>query len=175
MSGGQLQRICIARALALKPELIVCDEATSALDVSVQSTILDLLRDLGEKDGVHYLFICHDIALADNFTDQVMVMYQGRVVEVLKDMPLKTGARHPYTRLLLESVFPASPPESQGELEEKPVSAERSPRTKGPEELSKQGCAFFPRCPQRSESCRKAQPALRELHNGQLLACHQVP
>jgi peptide/nickel transport system ATP-binding protein len=106
MSGGQLQRVAIARALALKPELIICDEATSALDVSIQKVILELLKDLARKDGVHYMFICHDIALAESFASRVAVMYKGKVVENLNLNSLSKSAKHPYTRLLLNSVFP---------------------------------------------------------------------
>lgn len=102
MSGGQRQRIAVARALVLKPEIIICDEATSALDMSVQKTVIELLHRLQLETGVAYFFICHDLALANMFCDNIVVMQHGRVVEKIKDL---SEAKDPYSRKLLASVF----------------------------------------------------------------------
>lgn len=102
MSGGQRQRIAIARALVLKPEIIICDEATSALDMSVQKTVIELLTRLQRERQVAYLFICHDLALANTFCDKIIVMQKGKVVETIRDLTL---AKDPYTKKLLASIF----------------------------------------------------------------------
>lgn len=102
MSGGQRQRIAIARALVLKPEIIICDEATSALDMSVQKTVIELLHRLQKETGVAYIFICHDLALANMFCDNIMVMHWGKVVEKIHDL---SEAKDPYSKKLMASVF----------------------------------------------------------------------
>ena len=104
-SGGQLQRITIARAIIIKPKLIVCDEITSALDVSVQKQILELLKKLQKDLALSYLFIGHDLAVVQNISQKIVVMYMGEIVEELNSIDLKTQAKHPYTNLLLNSVF----------------------------------------------------------------------
>ena len=104
-SGGQLQRITIARAIIIKPKLIVCDEITSALDVSVQKQILELLKKLQKDLALSYLFIGHDLAVVQNISQKIVVMYMGEIVEELNSIDLKTKAKHPYTNLLLNSVF----------------------------------------------------------------------
>ncbi|PHH97623.1 ATP-binding cassette domain-containing protein [Fusobacterium nucleatum] len=104
-SGGQLQRITIARAIIIKPKLIVCDEITSALDVSVQKQILELLKKLQENLGLSYLFIGHDLAVVQDISQKIVVIYMGEIVEELNSIDLKTKAKHPYTKLLLNSVF----------------------------------------------------------------------
>ena len=104
-SGGQLQRITIARAIIIKPKLIVCDEITSALDVSVQKQILELLKKLQKDLGLSYLFIGHDLAVVQDVSQKIVVMYMGEIVEELNSIDLKTKAKHPYTKLLLNSVF----------------------------------------------------------------------
>ena len=104
-SGGQLQRITIARAVVIKPKLIVCDEITSALDVSVQKQILELLKKLQKDLGLSYLFIGHDLAVVQDVSQKIVVMYMGEIVEELNSIDLKTKAKHPYTKLLLNSVF----------------------------------------------------------------------
>ena len=104
-SGGQLQRITIARAVVIKPKLIVCDEITSALDVSVQKQILELLKKLQEDLGLSYLFIGHDLAVVQDVSQKIVVMYMGEIVEELNSIDLKSKAKHPYTKLLLNSVF----------------------------------------------------------------------
>jgi len=104
-SGGQLQRITIARAVVIKPKLIVCDEITSALDVSVQKQILELLKKLQEDLGLSYLFIGHDLAVVQDISQKIVVIYMGEIVEELNSIDLKSKAKHPYTKLLLNSVF----------------------------------------------------------------------
>ena len=104
-SGGQLQRITIARAIIIKPKLIVCDEITSALDVSVQKQILELLKKLQEDLGLSYLFIGHDLAVVQDISQKIVVIYMGEIVEELNSIDLKSKAKHPYTKLLLNSVF----------------------------------------------------------------------
>jgi peptide ABC transporter ATP-binding protein len=104
-SGGQLQRITIARAIITKPKLIVCDEITSALDVSVQKQILELLKKLQQNLGLSYLFIGHDLAVVQDISQKIVVMYMGEIVEELDSADLKTKAKHPYTKLLLNSIF----------------------------------------------------------------------
>ena len=104
-SGGQLQRITIARAIIIKPKLIVCDEITSALDVSVQKQILELLKKLQKGLGLSYLFIGHDLAVVQDISQKIVVMYMGEIVEELDSIDLKSEAKHPYTKLLLNSVF----------------------------------------------------------------------
>ena len=104
-SGGQLQRITIARAVVIKPKLIVCDEITSALDVSVQKQILELLKKLQKDLGLSYLFIGHDLAVVQDVSQKIVVMYMGEIVEELNSIDLKSKAKHPYTKLLLNSVF----------------------------------------------------------------------
>ena len=104
-SGGQLQRITIARAVVIKPKLIVCDEITSALDVSVQKQILELLKKLQKDLGLSYLFIGHDLAVVQDISQKIVVIYMGEIVEELNSIDLKSKAKHPYTKLLLNSVF----------------------------------------------------------------------
>ena len=104
-SGGQLQRITIARAVIIKPKLIVCDEITSALDVSVQKQILELLKKLQKDLGLSYLFIGHDLAVVQDISQKIVVMYMGEIVEELNSIDLKSKAKHPYTKLLLNSIF----------------------------------------------------------------------
>jgi peptide/nickel transport system ATP-binding protein len=171
MSGGQLQRVAIARALALRPELIVCDEATSALDVSIQKTILDLLDSLAARHGIHYLLICHDIALAASFASLVVVMYRGRIMETLGGSGLKAHARHPYTRLLLDSVFETDgtvPPIRRGNGPNGPADG----RLAG-EPAPARGCGFAGRCECPAEACARERPPLREAGPGHFLACHR--
>lgn len=105
MSGGQKQRLGIARALSLEPEILICDEATCALDVSIQKTIIELLVRLQKEKGISIIFICHDLALVQSFSHKVAVMYLGNIVEILDGEKVKTGATHPYTKKLLNSVF----------------------------------------------------------------------
>jgi peptide/nickel transport system ATP-binding protein/oligopeptide transport system ATP-binding protein len=162
-SGGQRQRICIARALALRPQLVILDEAVSALDVSVKSQILNLLHDLRERLGATFIFISHDLAITRQISDRIAVMLQGRVVEIGPgDLILKAPV-HPYTRLLLQSI-----PRRHGGLRlDLPRLAAAGP---GSEEGS--GCKFVARCPAALGVCRSQRPPLRRDDSGREVACH---
>jgi oligopeptide/dipeptide ABC transporter ATP-binding protein len=151
-SGGQRQRIGVARALVLEPKLVICDEPVSALDVSIQSQILNLLKELQEKFGLTYLFIAHDLAVVEFLCDTVAVMYMGRIVELADGTELYANPLHPYTRALM-SAIPT--------LER---SAESRPKTYSGEVPSilnpPPGCPFHPRCPLADEQCKKTLPTL---------------
>ena len=149
-SGGQRQRICIARALALGPELLICDEAVSALDLSVRAQVLNLLADLKAKHGLSYLFITHDIGVVQHIADRIAVMYLGKVVETgAAEVVLNTPA-HPYTQLLLRTVPKIGVPLPEDTT---PLEAARPPQ-------QDRGCPFAPRCPQADEACRASVPPL---------------
>ncbi len=164
-SGGQAQRIGIARALAPDPALLVCDEPVSALDVSIQAQVINLLLDLQAETGLALLFIAHDLAVVRQVSHRVMVMYLGRAVEVADSRKLYARPLHPYTRLLLDAV-----PRPDPKLERsRPVPA---PEGEPPSPLSPPpGCAFHPRCSRAGARCRTERPPLQALE-GRLVACH---
>jgi oligopeptide transport system ATP-binding protein len=162
-SGGQRQRIGIARAIALKPDLIVADEAVSALDVSIQAQVINLLVDLQKKLGMAYLFIAHDLGVVRYLCDRVAVMYLGRIVEVGNAKDIYSRPLHPYTKALL-SAIPASHPRFRRDVQ--PLAGDVPSPANPP-----QGCAFHPRCPAATDLCRRSVPELSELA-GVKVACH---
>ncbi len=167
MSGGQRQRLGIARALSLEPKIVVCDEATSALDVSVQEKICELLVRLQKEKGITYLFICHDLGLVDLMCHQIAVMYLGNIVEYIGyGRRISTESMHPYTKALMKSVFKVDfkPGEKIEPLESEIPS---------PLDLPK-GCPFQSRCGQCMEICRSLKPELKEVVPGHFVACHLV-
>lgn len=163
-SGGQCQRVCIARAAVLEPELLICDEPVSALDVSVQAQILNLLEDMKDQLGLTMVFIAHDLAVIKSISDRVVVMYLGKICEVATADDLFANPAHPYTSILLASI-PRPGSGTDG------VSAAES--TEAPSPLAPpSGCRFRTRCPSATELCAEQEPVVREIRPGQFVACH---
>jgi len=162
-SGGQRQRIAIARALATSPDFVVLDEPTSSLDVSVQAQILDLLEELRHVQNLTYLYITHNLTVAESVCDAIVVMYLGKIVEIGEPLDIFHGPRHPYTQALVLSTPIPDPKTKRARLilpGEVPSPANPPP-----------GCRFHPRCSRATESCKTVEPPLESAGNTRLFAC----
>ena len=165
-SGGERQRICIARSLITNPRLVVCDEAVSALDVSIRAQILNLLEELQADFDLTYLFISHDLSVIRYICDRVVVMYVGKVVEVADGLDLYVHPQHPYTEALMSAV-PVSNPRDRNRGERIRLSGQVADPSDPPS-----GCYFHPRCRYAQERCAQEEPALRKLDGNRYVACH---
>ena len=167
-SGGQGQRIGIARALAVEPEFIVCDEPISALDVSIQAQIVNLLIRLQKEKGLTYMFIAHDLSMVKHISDRVAVMYLGTVAEITDSNSLYRNPLHPYTQALL-SAIPIPDPEVEEKKERIKLDGELPSPIDPPA-----GCRFKGRCKHATDICGRERPQLREVETGHYVACHMV-
>jgi peptide/nickel transport system ATP-binding protein len=165
-SGGERQRIAIARALVTNPRLIVADEAVSALDVSVRAQTLNLLEELQRDFDLTYLFVSHDLSVIRHICDRVIVMYVGKVVEIAEGLDLYTDPQHPYTEALMSAV-PISNPLHRNQSQRIRLEGEVADPSNPPS-----GCYFHPRCSYARDLCKEKAPALRPLGQGRSVACH---
>jgi oligopeptide transport system ATP-binding protein len=168
-SGGQCQRIGIARSLVLNPKLLICDEPVSALDVSIQAQIINLLKDLQKKLGLALIFIAHDLSVVRHISDRVMVMYMGQAMEVSDKTSLYRRPLHPYTNALMKSVPVPDPKLAAAARKDSWLTGDMPSPFRRP-----RGCIFHDRCPFRVKRCEADVPALRRLENGDWVACHRA-
>jgi peptide/nickel transport system ATP-binding protein/oligopeptide transport system ATP-binding protein len=162
-SGGQQQRIGIARALVLEPEFIICDEPVSALDVSIQAQVLNLLKDLKKEFNLSYLFIAHDLSVVEHISDRVIVMYLGKIVEMTTREQLFLNPKHPYTQALMSSI----PLHVPGKKRDRIVLQGDIPSALNPPS----GCYFHPRCPKAMDQCKRAEPPSVMVDNDHTVSC----
>lgn len=164
LDGGRRQRIGIARALAVRPKLIVCDEPVSALDVSIQAQILNLMQDLQEQMGLTYIFITHDLSVVNHFADDIAVMYLGQLIEKAPSEQLFDKPTHPYTQALLSAIpVPSLKKKRERIILKGEITSPINP---------KPGCRFAARCPYATDRCRSEEPVLREIEPNHFVACH---
>ena len=163
-SGGQRQRIGIARSLALDPSFIICDEPVSALDVSIQSQIINLMKDMQEEKNISYIFISHDLSVVKHISDRVGVMYLGSMMELADKNEIYSNPQHPYTRALIGEINLHDPTKSK---EMKVIQGEIPSNVNIPK-----GCKFNPRCPFAKDICREQEPATKEVKPNHFVKCH---
>ena len=166
-SGGQRQRICIAKALALKPKLVICDEPVSALDVSIQAQVINLFKDLQEKDNLAYIFISHDLSVVEHISDEVGVMYLGNMVEFGSKEEMFENPMHPYTKSLFSAVPIPDPDVKMNRI----ILKGDIPSPANPPS----GCKFHTRCSECMEICKTVEPKFKDYGNGHCVACHLYP
>lgn len=166
LSGGQCQRVNIARSLAMNPKVLICDESVSSLDVSVQGQIINLLERLKAEYNLSLVFISHDLAVVKHLSDRIMVMYLGKVCEIADPETMYRTPAHPYTTALLKSV-PVPDPTRRGTLDSDPIKGDPPSAINPPS-----GCRFHPRCPNAQERCTVEEPSVRKIGPDHYVACH---